>query len=179
MRRLTCDEAIAFLLRPEEAGALTPDERGALDAHLADCASCREGVDAQALVSAVLAARPVSPVPDGFAERLAARLSAERGWVGLADWQAWTLRLAPVAAAWGLVAFFAGGVASGRWTAEPTAPVSLAAVIEEWAGGGRAGGRAAASVLWQAPSPDDAVLLTLLTAAPDDPIAESAEAGGR
>jgi anti-sigma factor RsiW len=179
MRVLTCEEALGAAARREAGVPLGPDEGAALEAHLARCAACREAVDAQAVVSAVLATRPVSPLPEGFVRRLEARLAAERGWLGLADWRAWTLRFAPVAAAAAVVAMLASALAVGRGAPDAAAPVSLAAVIDAWVAGDRPGGRPAASVLWQSAAADDAVLLTVLTASPEDPIVEPGEAGGR
>lgn len=179
MRALTCDDALELLARREESGGLEPGDAARLGEHLTACAACRDLVDAQSPVAAVLGSRPVSVVPVGFDERLAARLAAERSWVGLADWRVWTFRLAPLAAAAALAAFVWPGPARETRAGE-TAPVaSLTAVMETWATGEGAGGRPAASILWQTEAPDDTVLLTVLTAAPDDPMAEPAERGGR
>lgn len=129
-----------------------------------------ESDDAQAAVVAVLRSRPASAVPAGFAERVAARLTAEGGWLGLADWRVWTFRLAPVAAALALVAVLAGSRA-----AEST--FSLTSVVETWAAGDRASGRPAASLFWQADVPGESLLVTILTSGPDEALETGSAAG--
>ena len=49
--------------------------------------------------------RPADRLSPHFASRLAARLDDASGWFGIADWRAWTLRLAPVAAALALATY--------------------------------------------------------------------------
>jgi anti-sigma factor RsiW len=61
-------------------GALAPDRRAAVEAHLAGCPACRERRAALAAALAVLAAAPRPPEPlPGFEQRFYARLARERG----------------------------------------------------------------------------------------------------
>jgi hypothetical protein len=60
--------------------------------------------DDQKLVASVLASMPPPDVPADFVSRVNARIDQTAGWLGLADFRLWTLRLAPVAAALGLIA---------------------------------------------------------------------------
>jgi anti-sigma factor RsiW len=67
-------------------GALAPDRRAAVEAHLAGCPACRErrAVLAAALATLSAAPRPPEPRP-GFEQRFYARLAREkdapRGWL--------------------------------------------------------------------------------------------------
>lgn len=66
----------------------------------------------QELVAATLASAPPPDVSRSFLARVNARIDAEReaGWLGLADFRSWTLRLAPAAAAMALLAgLWSGG----------------------------------------------------------------------
>jgi hypothetical protein len=123
--------------------------------------ACREAADAQLAVATVLRSRPVSPLPAGFAERVAARLAVESGWLGLADWRVWTFRFAPLAAATAIVVLVLGGGAG------PTG-FSLASLVETWTAGDSSSGRPAASLFLENDVPGDALLLTVLTEGPDD-----------
>jgi hypothetical protein len=60
----------------------------------------------QDLVAATLASAPPPEVSPAFLARVNARIDAENqaGWFGLLDFRAWTLRLAPIAAAIAIVA---------------------------------------------------------------------------
>jgi hypothetical protein len=60
----------------------------------------------QDLVAAALASAPPPEVSTGFLARVNARIDAERdaGWLALADFRTWTLRLVPAAAALALIA---------------------------------------------------------------------------
>lgn len=57
-----------------------------------------------AIVAAALASMPPSDVPADFVARVNARIDETEGWFGVADFRAWTLRLAPLAAGLGLMA---------------------------------------------------------------------------
>ena len=65
--------------------------------------------DDQRFVADVLGSRPPDEVPRDFLARVNARIDALRpldnneGWFALADFRAWTLRLAPIAGALALV----------------------------------------------------------------------------
>lgn len=62
----------------------------------------------QDLVAAALSSAPAVEVPPSFLARVNARIDAEGepdpGWLGLADFRTWTLRLVPVAAVMALIA---------------------------------------------------------------------------
>jgi hypothetical protein len=60
----------------------------------------------QDLVAALLASAPPPPVSSGFLARVNARIEEEarQGWLALADFRLWTLRLVPAAAAAILIA---------------------------------------------------------------------------
>jgi hypothetical protein len=60
--------------------------------------------DDQIQVAALLAATPPPEVSADFVSRVNARIDETAGWFGLADFRVWTLRLAPAAAALGVIA---------------------------------------------------------------------------
>ena len=68
--------------------------------------------DEQEFVAALLRSTPPPDVPADFVSRVNARIDATAGWFGLADFRAWTLRLAPAAVALALVAVFWSAPAS-------------------------------------------------------------------
>jgi hypothetical protein len=149
---LSCDDAARYIVRSsDEPEALDAAARAALDAHLADCAACREAADTQRAVSAWLRTRPADRVSPQFAARLASRLDAASGWFGIADWRVWTLRLAPVAAALAMAIFL------GLDASTPT-PVTL----EDWTLG-VSDSSSAASLLWQPGVSAESVMETMLT----------------
>lgn len=78
--------------------------------------------DDQSLVAAVLASRRETSVPDDFGARVNARIDETSGWLGIADFRAWTLGLVPAAAAVALVAIFWPGAATT--SSQPTTPVT-------------------------------------------------------
>jgi anti-sigma factor RsiW len=135
------------------ADALTAGERGAIDAHLAQCGACRAALDEQRIVAGILRARPALVPSAMFVVRLASRLDEVTGWLGILDWRAWTFRLAPVALALALAALFMGPppTADGStgtldaWTRSVNEPSSVA------------------SAVWQDGTSSDALLETMLT----------------
>jgi hypothetical protein len=58
----------------------------------------------QEAVAALLRSTPAVPVSAGFLARVNRRIDETAGWLGLADYRAWTLGLVPAAAALVLVA---------------------------------------------------------------------------
>jgi hypothetical protein len=66
----------------------------------------------QDLVASVLASMPPPEVPADFVARVNARIDETSGLFGLADFRAWTLRLAPLAAGLALIAVFWPGAAT-------------------------------------------------------------------
>lgn len=130
---MTCRQAEPLLARAAD-GTLDADRRAALALHVVACADCREALDAQRAMRELLAARPDTPVPLGFATRVMAHL-AERdgsrvpGWLDAVNWQAWTLRLAPIAGA--LFVGAAIGLGPSTEVAEADAP-DYVDVVTEW-----------------------------------------------
>jgi len=57
----------------------------------------------QATVAALLASTPPPDVPADFVARVNARIDEAEGWLGIADFRLWTLRLAPAAAVFALI----------------------------------------------------------------------------
>ena len=146
------------------------DDRGCRDVgeHLAACAACRAAAAEQRAVSDVLASRPEVPVTAAFASRLAARLAGEGSWFAVADWQWWSVRFAPVAAA----LLVAAGIVIAR-EARPSDDLSLSGVVETFAAG-QSDSLPVTSVLWQQDPQDESVLLTVLTVPADARIARQA-----
>jgi hypothetical protein len=124
---MLCNDVAKFIARladdPEsdDPESLDAQTRATVDGHLDDCASCRAALETQRAVSAWLRMRPADRLSPHFASRLAARLDDASGWFGIADWQAWTLRLAPVAAALALATYLGLG-----------ASTQTPATLEEW-----------------------------------------------
>src|SRR5262245_61292244 len=86
----------------------------------------------QEAVAAILRKTPQSEVPTDFLARVNARIDETAGWLGLADFRAWTLGLAPAAAALALVAvlwpFDSAQVRPAPQAASPTdSPVTQSA----------------------------------------------------
>jgi hypothetical protein len=78
--------------------------------------------DDQDLVAAVLASRPASEVPANFLSRVNARIDETAGWLGLADFRAWTLGLVPAAAVVALLAVLWPGAAASAPASAPVTP---------------------------------------------------------
>jgi anti-sigma factor RsiW len=134
---MNCREVATFLARRADADdSLDPASSAEIDRHLATCAACAAELDTQRIVASLLRARPVDRLSPQFAAQLAARLDQATGWLGIADWRAWTLRLAPVAAALALATYLGLGASSQStitlddWTS-PTTEVSDASVLLE------------------------------------------------
>jgi len=122
---MTCDSA-APLLAASADGALDDDRRATLDAHLAGCAACRAALADQIAVRAWLARTPDATVPTGFRERVNARIDDSEGLLGVADFRAWTLRLAPLAALLALAAWLGLGAASSAAASATSASTTFA-----------------------------------------------------
>jgi anti-sigma factor RsiW len=153
---MLCNDAAKFIARladdPEsdDPESLDAQTRARVDGHLEHCASCRAALETQRAVSAWLRMRPADRLSPQFASRLAARLDDASGWFGIADWQAWTLRLAPVAAALALATYLGIGVST-------QAPATL----EEWTLGST--DSSSESLLWESGVSPESVMETMLT----------------
>lgn len=143
---LTCTAAHPLIARYADDAPLAAADRDALKAHLADCAGCRAALDEQRDVAALLRGRMETVPEPGLVARVSARIdregrkpggegawqpgqgTGENGWLDLANWRAWTVGLAPVAAALLVAAYIDIGGASSTSTAQPIVPTTL----EEW-----------------------------------------------
>ncbi len=118
----TCSDAAPYLVRlADDPDALDRDTRHKVVAHLDGCEACRADLETQRTVAAWLHTRPADHVSPEFATRLSAELDVASGWLGVADWRVWTLRLAPVAAVLAIATLLGLGGPTER-------PVS----IEDW-----------------------------------------------
>ena len=149
---MTCHEATQSIARFADADdTLDRTTRVAIESHLATCETCRAALETQRTVAAVLRTRPVDSVSPEFTARLAERLDAVSGWLGIADWRAWTLRLAPLAAVLAL-ALFLGSESSTQATV----------TLEEWTVGGN-DAASSVSLLWRSDVNSEALMETMLT----------------
>ena len=144
-------------------GALTDAEQRDLQAHLDGCAACRDALEAQRLVSRTLVARDAFEPAPGFANRVSARLDRQQGGIlDLANWRAWTVGLAPVAA--GLVFAAYLGIGTTTTSENVTTTPSDAATFESWASAS-AGTTPAAVFLQPSSYSSDQLLEAVLTGA--------------
>jgi anti-sigma factor RsiW len=100
-----CDDLIPALVRAAD-GALSAQEQAALAAHLATCAACAEALADQQAMRQALSALAEAPQTTYVGTRVMAELRAARPaatWLDSLDWQRWTWRLVPVAAALAVV----------------------------------------------------------------------------
>ena len=149
---MTCHEATRSMARlADAADTLDGVTRAAVESHVETCATCRTALETQRTVAAVLRTRPSDSVSPEFTARLAARLDAVSGWLGIADWRAWTLRLAPLAAVLALALFL--GSESGT---------QATVTLEEWTVGGT-DASSSVSLLWRADVSSEALMETMLT----------------
>lgn len=195
---MTCRQAEPLLARAAD-GTLDADRSAALALHLADCADCRAALDAQRAMRVLLVERPAAPVPVGFATRVMANLpdtgrepfarparrapATAAGWLDAVNWQAWTLRLAPVAGA----LFVGAAIGLGPSTEVAEAGVSdYADVVTEWMAEETADGEVlettaadAMARLWQdaEETTDDLLIDVLLATDPDGTLSGASEAG--
>jgi hypothetical protein len=148
---MPCTDVAKHLARlADDPASLDAQTRAAVTGHLDGCGSCRAALDAQRTVSAWLKMRPADNLSPQFVSRLAARLNEASGWFGIADWQVWTLRLAPVAAALALATYLGLGVST-----------ETPATIEEWTFGTT--DASTESLLWDASISAESVIETMLT----------------
>ena len=110
--------------------------------------------DEQDVVAAVLGSMPRAEARGDFVARVNARIDATAGWLGLADFRAWTLGLAPAACVLALIAFF--------WQAPSSSAVAPPATATETSQ--QASGFSPASTTdWQKDVNGDALLDAALT----------------
>ena len=157
---MRCDDVERALMR-RASGRLDATGRQRLAAHLDDCPDCRATAADQEDVAAVLSARPAAAPPLAFAARVMARLDRPPTWLEVIDWRRWTVRLAPVAAAFALIA------AVGLGPAEAVEPIEFSDLVTDWVGADDAA-LASFSVLWQDEVTDDTLFEAVLTAGPGE-----------
>jgi len=158
---LTCADAeplIARLVDGHEADA-------ALASHLERCEACRAALADQGEVRARLRGRPPVRVSATFASRLAERIEQHRaqGWLGLANWRAWTVGLAPLAGALVLMAYLGSGSQAAEPTATPASTPASSIAVDGWPSSSTP--RTPASMLMQSGSSGEVLLEAVLTGA--------------
>lgn len=154
---MRCDDVERAATR-RASGRLDPAGVQRLQAHLDGCPGCRAAVAGQEAVAAVLSQRPDAAAPLGFSARVTARLDRPPTWLGVIDWRRWTVRLAPVAAA------FAVAAAAGLGPAEAGEPIEFSDLVTDWVGADDATALPAFSLLWQDEVTDDTLIEAVLTA---------------
>ena len=163
---MTCNDAEPQIARyADDASSLSADGRQELEVHLAACAICRAALDRQQEVAGLLRARlETVPLP-GFVGRVSARIDRQdaggwrrsgaegQGWLGLANWRAWTAGIAPLAAALIVAAYIdiRGATSSAGAEAVP-------GTFEEWTA-------ASAPAAVQPAAAGDALIEAVLTGA--------------
>lgn len=168
---MSCDRWIPLLMlaADERLQVVDQDDRAGLERHLAGCDACREALAVQRTVADAIRTRQDAPVPDGFADRLVARLGRSGGWIDALRWRTWSYRLAPVAAGLLLLAFIAQAERSA-----PVAATSQVELAEVWAFGLEASGAVPAyALLGQGNVEGELLLDVILSTEPDEPLVES------
>jgi anti-sigma factor RsiW len=125
-----CERFVPLILRSAD-GTLSPGQQAELDAHVTACSDCRTALREQTVVSRLLGEMEMTPAPRDFAARVRQRVAPDEGLIGLFNWRAWTLRLAPVAALLALLAWYPANSGSASSGAAQTLP----AAVDEWVGG--------------------------------------------
>ena len=151
-----CDDVEPLLLRRLD-GRLGDEDRARLLQHLERWAVCREELEAQEAVAAMLAMRPTAEVPLGFTGRVIANLNPAPGWLDTVNWRGWTYRLAPVAAVLVLLA------ALGLEPTEAAEPMEFSDLVADWVVEGDSDALPAISVFLEDEVSEDALLEAVLT----------------
>lgn len=123
-----CAELQTLMLRAVD-DTLDAAGRSVLSEHVAHCDACRRTLAAQQAVRQALADLPLATVSADFASRVRERVSAR--WVDALNWRAWTLRLAPVAALFALLAILPAPGLSTAGDAGDTSS-SWSGVLDSW-----------------------------------------------
>ena len=158
---MSCDDVGPLLLRRLE-GRLEGDDWHRLESHLQHCSACREELDGQQAVAAVLASRPSSGASPAFINRVMAAVEPERSWLDVLNWRAWTFRMAPVAAALALVA------ALGFGPTEAAEPLEFVDLVAEWVVEDDAETLPPFALFWDDAVAEEALLEAVLTASSDE-----------
>jgi anti-sigma factor RsiW len=160
----TCEHVERLIARSGDgASALGDAERRELDVHLASCPACRVEVDHQQQVAAILRSREPVALPAGFLARLSDRIDREdAGWLGLANWRALTVGLAPIAAALVIFAYVGAGTAStATVTSAPTTQATTTVTFDNLVAANA--GNTPAAVFLQPSTGGDVLLESVLT----------------
>jgi predicted anti-sigma-YlaC factor YlaD len=141
---MTCNDAEPLIARfADDEPSLAEDVREQLRAHITSCAACRTALDEQRDTAALLRARLVTLPEPGLAARVSARIDREsrenrktasqreEGWFGVVNWRAWTVGLAPVAAALIVAAYVDLGSARSA-SVSPIVSPTVTATLDEW-----------------------------------------------
>jgi predicted anti-sigma-YlaC factor YlaD len=152
---MTCDHSLLGRYA-DDADALTGQDRARVEAHLETCASCRAALDDQRAVIGVLRGRLESTPLPGLVARVSARIDRDEnaGWLGLANWRAWTVGLAPVAAGLMMLAFL------GTDTTASTGTTATPSTFDEWT---TSAAGSSASVFLQPAASGEALIEAVLT----------------
>ena len=157
---MACNERL-IARYADDMASMPAADRAEIETHLRSCETCRLALDAQRDVATALRARLESGAAPGFVSRVSARIDREdadrAGVLGLANWRAWTVGLAPVAAALMLMAYL--GVGSNAVSSDPAGPQTFS----EWATSAAA--TTPASVFLQPGTTGDALVEAVLTGA--------------
>jgi len=160
----THHDYISLIVRAAD-GSLDAADHGRLEEHLASCGECREALQTQMAMRALVMTRPGQQASREFAARVRAQLpAANRSWIDGWDFRVWTWRLAPVAAIVFVTAF-----AVARRTPAPGAPLAPDATGVSSAGVGA--DAPVSSALWSASVSDTSVLSLMIYAQADDSLA--------
>ena len=160
---MNCPAAEPLIARyADDPSALGSAERHDLERHIDVCDACRVVLRDQRHVARALCARAPMAVSPGFAARLAARLDAEpTGWLGIANWRAWTVTLTPVALALVVVAWLGGSAST-----QPPAPSTSAGQAETFDTLTTSSTAAEPAAVFLQSSTGDVLLEAVLTGAP-------------
>lgn len=158
---MSCDDVGPLLLRRLD-GRLEADDRHRLESHLAQCAACREELEAQQGVATALASRPPSGASMAFVGRVMAAVEEDRDWFAVLNWRAWTFRLVPVAAALVLVASLGFG------PTEAAEPLEFADLVAEWVIEDDAETLPPFALFWEDGVANETLLEAVLTANPGE-----------
>jgi len=111
-------------------GELSPEENSRVEQHVGECESCREALAGLRAVAAALAETPAPPdVPNGFAERLLARVHrrTKPRPVVLQLWQSFSPAMRVAAAAVLMLGVGLGALMARSLSIDEPTPASLAA----------------------------------------------------
>jgi anti-sigma factor RsiW len=160
----THHDYISLIVRAAD-GSLDAARHGRLEEHLASCGECREALETQVAMRALVMTRPEQQASREFAARVRAQLPAgNRSWIDGWDFRVWTWRLAPVAAIVLVAAF-----AVARRAPVPIAPLASGATSISSAV--VSADAPVSSALWSASVSDTSVLSLMIYAQADDSLA--------